>query len=151
MTGFRFFREDGEKEFYSLNKGYMYIQPGVKNAIQGHILFVSSPIVETKEVEMLGLLDVLGTIGGLYELLHTSVAVILSRFVNFQMKKEILNKKYELKHNNLFTYPPFKKNQKKKKKGNRGRIGQCEESNNHERNNSIVNRSAVYLNEEVKI
>jgi len=126
---YSFFFEGVEKHFYSLEKNYNFAWTNLEDSYKAKIIFNGGFRANVYETQMMGIFDVLGAIGGLYELLRIITSVLLVKIINFQMKKDILDDTKEEENSNFFTYPPFIPEEPVIQKENKRKVYQNPEMN----------------------
>ena len=109
------------------------------------ISFSSIPKINIFEVNIINFIDILGLIGGIFQILKVFSSLLLKSIYEYSFKNEI---KLKLKEKEIrgdwFTYPNYY-SQDYKKGLNKSRIspGDEEKKLNNSMNNSINNRSNV--------
>ena len=141
---YSFFVEGETKTFYSFEKISTINLNSNDNL--GRIIFKSIPRINIFEVNIISFMDIIGIIGGIYQILYIFSSLLLKGIYEYSFKNEIESKLKEREvRDNWFTYPNYY-SQDYKKRLNKGKIipGDEEEKLNNSMSNT-VSKGSVQL------
>ena len=102
-----FYSAPETKTFYSIDKYKTSLRPTDESNIALRLMIGADPKINVYETTFLSFLEVMGTIGGIYEIVYLFFSLIFRVFVNSIFKSVFVRKIYQRSNQKeWFSYPP---------------------------------------------
>jgi len=138
---YSFFKKSITKSFYNLEQKQILTRANHDIGYAARIVFRGDTKINVYETTILGLLEVVGSIGGFYEVLYITLSIIFKLYVRYIMRPNLINKFKKVGNNNTwFTFPSSIEKTHKKSIKKKRKVENLEE----DKNNSIIDRSQHY-------
>ena len=128
-----FFYEEDHKSFYSIEKADQQYQYS-DEIFQVIIQFKAYEEANEYEINIIGIIDIIGVVGGFYEILYLTSTVFLQKIVEFLFKRNLVKRlSVKKKDNEWFSFPTSsnKSENKSNKIHNEDKEVELEESKSH--------------------